>query len=102
MAANVYGRLTQRGDAYQAAQRAVKTLGEGRIKTRALTLAEVAYAMAGVGDVKQAMRYAGEAVELAEVLDATQAMRRLRALLQVLPKPLGVEGRRLAGRVALD
>lgn len=99
MGANVYSRLARRGEAYQVAQRAVKALGEGRTKARALTLAEVAYAAAGVGDVKQAMQHASEAVELAEVLEATQAMRRLRALVQVLPKPLSVEGRRLARRV---
>ena len=100
MAANVYSRLVQRGDAYQVAQRAVKTLGAGRTKARAIVLAEVAYAASGVGDSKQAMQYASEAVELAEVLDALQAMRRLRALIHTLPKPLSAEGRRLARRMA--
>lgn len=102
MAANVYGRLKRHGDAYRVAQRAMKTLSEGRTKTRAFTLAEMAFAAAAVGNTKQAMQYAAEAAELAEVLEATQAMRRLRAVVHVLPKPLGVEERRLVGRVAAD
>lgn len=100
MVTNGYSRMRRHREAHHVAERAVKALSEGRTKARALTLAEAAYAAAAVGETKRAMEYATEAVELAEVLEARQVMRRLRALVGLLPKPLSVEGRRLAGRVA--
>jgi tetratricopeptide (TPR) repeat protein len=102
MAANVHSRMENAREAYGAATQAIAALAVGQTKARALTLAEAAYATADVGQTDFTMRYATEAADLAETLDATQAKRRLRALVPLLPRPMSAAARELATRVAID
>lgn len=102
MAANVHSRMDNSREAYGAATQAIAALPVGQTKARALTLAEAAYTTADVGQTDFTMRYATEAADLAETLEATQAKRRLRALIPLLPRPLSAAARELATRIAID
>lgn len=86
MVANAFSSMKITSDALIAAIWASDALSVGRTKARAQTLAEIAYAFTAVRQLDQAMPYAAEAAELADQLGATLAMRRLRAMVKLLPK----------------
>jgi transcriptional regulator with XRE-family HTH domain len=100
MAANVHGRLGDASAAMDAAEWALRVLGEEQVKVRAIVLAEVACAAARVGQLDVVARTAFEAADLADALEATLARRKLRALLQLLgPYRTSVVVRRLVDRL---
>lgn len=99
MIANAFGRMKITSDAFMASVYAGDAITEGQTKARALTLAEIAYAFAAVWQLDEAVWYATQAAELAEKLEATQAKRRLKAMVALLPKPWRVEARELMQRV---
>jgi hypothetical protein len=84
MVADVYGQLGEAGMALDAARHALRVVGSGWSKARALVLAEVACAAAQADELDLVERTAFEAVDLAESLEAMLARRKLRAVLTSL------------------
>lgn len=101
-AANVHSQLGNTAQAHTSATRAIATLAPGQTKSRALTLAEAAYATSAIGQMDFTMHYATEAANLATALESTPATRRLRTLLPLLPRPLSAAARDLAQRIPVD
>jgi hypothetical protein len=99
MIANVFSRMKITSDAYIAALWARDTLTDRQTKARALTLAEIACALAAVWQLDEAVWYGAQAAELAEKLEATQAMRRLRAMVALLPGSFSSGAKALLERV---
>jgi ATP/maltotriose-dependent transcriptional regulator MalT len=92
MAAHVHTRIGDRDNAHHAAVRAIDTLSGNRVKTRAIILAEAAYAFAYLGGTERARQHATEALNLAETLEVPSATQRLQELAVLLPEPLGKTG----------
>jgi hypothetical protein len=84
MAANVHCRLGHAQKALDMAGWALRTLGDDKVKTRALVLAEVACTHAQAGEIETAVESAHHALDLAEYLEVTLARRRLRTLIALL------------------
>lgn len=84
MVADVYGLLGETRLALDAAGHALRVLGSGWSKARALVLAEVACAAARANVLELLERTAFEAADLAESLEAMLARRKLRAVVAAL------------------
>lgn len=84
MVADVYGQLGETRLALDAAGHALRVLGSGWSKARALVLAEVACAAARADVLELVERTAFEAADLAESLEAMLARRKLRAVVAAL------------------
>lgn len=95
MAAHVHTRIGDRDNAHHAAVRAIDTLSGNRVKTRAIILAEAAYAFAYIGGTERAQQHATEALNLAQSLEVPSAAQRLRELAALLPEPLNNAGQDL-------
>jgi tetratricopeptide (TPR) repeat protein len=99
LAGNVSTCIGDHDGAHEAASKALDLLSGNRTKTRAIILAEAAYAFAYIGGTERAMQLAMDAIELTGALEVTAARRRLQELVRLLPKPLHRTGRELARRV---
>ncbi len=100
MAADVLTCIGDLDNAYEAAVRAYSTLGSNRTKTRAVTLAQVAYTLAYLGGTERAAEHARDALELAEALELHSVKPRLRDVVALLPRPFDTTGRELRRRLA--
>lgn len=80
MAAGVYGQLGETDLALDAARHALRVLGSGRSKARALVLAEVACTAVRADVLDLVERTALEAADLATSLEAMLARRKLRSV----------------------
>ncbi|MBS2965638.1 hypothetical protein KGA66_21485 [Actinocrinis puniceicyclus] len=96
LTADVNTRIGNHDGALEAATKAVALLSSNQTKTRAIILAEAAYAFAYLTGTERAMQLATDAVELADALEVTAAKRRLHQLVRLLPQPLDRTGRELA------
>lgn len=97
-AAHVHTRIGDADGAHLAAVRAIDTLSGSRVKTRAIILAEAAYAFAYLGGAERAIRHAADALELAEALEVTQATQRLHEMIGLLPVKTGRQFQRRLDR----
>lgn len=92
--AHVHTLIGDANSAHHAAVRAIDTLSTNRTKTRAIILAEAAYAFAYLGGAERALHHATEALTLAQALEVTSAMQRLHEMTGLLPVKDGQHLRR--------